>query len=411
MLPATLAHLGSISSLGWGITFLVVVGMALIFNKINSITSQQGGVIASIQTCFGSYVGVQMTLFYWVSAWAGNCALLLAVVGYLSFFFPVLHQSLYGALACVIILWSAVGLGLFGARKIGAIQLLTGGCMVGAILIISAGGWQKFDSNMYWASWNVSGQTDIQVTINAAAISLWGFLGIESASVASGQVNDPQRIVPLATILGLAITGLCYAGSCNIIMGVLPHQILLNSASPFSETASQLWGGNAGKLISIVVIIACLGAIPGWQILQTEVPAAAADKKLLPSILGVRNRYNVPWVSLVLTASLMTFVLLCTQCGSLQQQFTLIIQFAVVASLFPYLFAVLSLPLMLLKKQPVRPVVRITYSSLSIIVFSALATAVYFQPRQVLYGVILLQLLSMMLFVFKPASARRQVQQ
>lgn len=50
-------------------------------------------------------------------------------------------------------------------------------------------------------SWNVSNHSDLQAIINAATISLWGFLGIESASVSFGQVKNPRRTVPLATLL------------------------------------------------------------------------------------------------------------------------------------------------------------------------------------------------------------------
>lgn len=402
MLPASLARLGSLSCFGWGLTFLVVVGLAFIFNKINQMAPEQGGIIANIQECFGPYVGLQMTMFYWISTWVGNCALLLAVVGYLSFFFPILHYPLYGAIASVTILWCAVGFGLLGAREIGRAQLLTGGCMVGAILIIAFGGWGKFDSQLYLQSWNVSGHSESYVVISAAALSLWGFLGIESASVASGQVKNARHIVPLATFFGLTLTGICYTASCNTIMGILPHHTLISSISPFAETARHLWGNRAGELISVAVIIACIGAIPGWQLLQTEVLATAAKKKLLPALFAVRNRYGVPWISLVVTASLMTAVLFLTQCASLQQQFTMVIEFAVVASLFPYLFAVLSLPLMLLTGHASPHRSRGLYIVLSIIVFIALAAAIYFQPPKILYLTLFLQMISTLLFVFRP---------
>ncbi|VTM89446.1 Arginine/agmatine antiporter [Raoultella ornithinolytica] len=235
MLPATLARIGAISVWGWGVAFLAITALALIFCKMSELFPRNGGIIASITASFGPFVGLQMTLFYWLSTWIGNCALLLAGVGYLSYFFPALHNPLYGTSACIILLWLSVLWGLRGAKLVGYAQLFTGGCMVVVILSIGMLGWWHFDAGRYQMSWNVSNHSDLQAIINAATISLWGFLGIESASVSFGQVKNPRRTVPLATLLGLAIAGLCYATSTNVMMGILPHDVLVNSSSPFAR--------------------------------------------------------------------------------------------------------------------------------------------------------------------------------
>lgn len=174
----------------------------------------------------------------------------------------------------------------------GYAQLFTGGCMVVVILSIGMLGWWHFDAGRYQMSWNVSNHSDLQAIISAATISLWGFLGIESASVSFGQVKNPRRTVPLATLLGLAIAGLCYATSTNVMMGILPHDVLVNSSSPFADSAAAMWKKIAGSLISAMVVIACLGAMPGWQILQTEVPRAAAEDGLLPDFFARINRHE-----------------------------------------------------------------------------------------------------------------------
>jgi hypothetical protein len=94
---------------GMGVAFLAITALALIFCKMSELFPRNGGIIASITASFGPFVGLQMTLFYWLSTWIGNCALLLAGVGYLSYFFPALHNpstapalvlSCYGSLSC-----------------------------------------------------------------------------------------------------------------------------------------------------------------------------------------------------------------------------------------------------------------------------------------------------------------------
>lgn len=93
-----------------------MLALALVFAKTGEISPCKGGVIANIGHTFGQYTGLQTSLFYWLSTWIGNCALLISRVGYLSYFFPQLHTPLYAAITAIIILWSFVLLGLQGAK-------------------------------------------------------------------------------------------------------------------------------------------------------------------------------------------------------------------------------------------------------------------------------------------------------
>lgn len=390
MLPATLAQLGAVSLWGWGITFLGVLALALLFCKMNAISPRNGGIIANIHAVFGPFIGLEMTLFYWLSTWVGNCALLLAGIGYLAFFLPILRQPPFGALACIALLWLSVLLGLGGARRVGRAQLLTGGCMLAVILSLGLFGWRHFDATRYFAAWNVSGLPDRRAIIHASLLSLWGFLGIESASVSYSQVQKPQRTVPLATLAGLAIAGLCYASSSSVIMGILPHAQLVSSSSPFADSASRIWGEQSGAVVSALVIVACLGAIPGWQILQTEVPRAAAENGLFPSVFARTNRFGVPWIALLFTTALMTLFLLGTLSPDIQSQFRTVITLAVSAGLFPYAFAALALPVILFRQPRRSRWSLLGYSLLSAAALLFIAMALLFSHTHALLWAVLL---------------------
>ncbi|VTM89450.1 Arginine/agmatine antiporter [Raoultella ornithinolytica] len=92
MLPTNLAGIGSISIWGWVFTIIGVIALALVFAKTSLITPRTGGIVAYASDAFGPFIGFQTTICYWISAWVGNVALLVAGVGYLSFFFPELKK-------------------------------------------------------------------------------------------------------------------------------------------------------------------------------------------------------------------------------------------------------------------------------------------------------------------------------
>ncbi|WON77181.1 amino acid permease [Serratia sp. UGAL515B_01] len=399
MLPSSLARIGSISVWGWVLTFCGVLALALVFAKVSELAPCKGGVIANIGHAFGPYIGLQATLFYWLSTWIGNCALLVSGVGYLAYFFPILLKPLYAALTCITLLWGFVILGLQGARIVGYAQIFTGSCMLIVILSIGISGWFHFDYGLYTQFYNVTNQSNTHAIMAAAVISLWGFLGIESASVSEAQVINPKRNIPLATICGLAIAALCYISSSNVIMGILPHSQLLASTSPFADTARFLWGPTVGQCISAMAIIACLGAMPGWQILQTEVPRSAAEAGLFPRMFAATNQRGVAYKGLICTASLMTGVILLTISPNLEQQFRTIITLAISACLIPYAFAAVSLPVVMVAKKLRHSRQFAVYSSLSLLGLAFIVVVLMGAGTQALYWGVMMQMITIPLYL------------
>lgn len=196
MLPTNLAGVGYISLWGWALTIIGVIALALVFAKTSLLTPRNGGIVAYASDAFGPFIGFQTTLCYWISAWVGNVALLVAGVGYLSYFFPQLRNPVYGCITAIVILWAFVVLASFGARVAGRAQSFTASCMLVVVLGVGVVGWFWFDPHMFSQVYNGTGKSDSSAIISAASIALWGFLGVESAVVSSGQVDNPEKPCP-----------------------------------------------------------------------------------------------------------------------------------------------------------------------------------------------------------------------
>ncbi|CAH0532740.1 Arginine/agmatine antiporter [Vibrio stylophorae] len=351
MLPTNLAGVGSISLWGWFFTIIGVISLALVFAKTSLITPRDGGIVAYASDAFGPFIGFQTTMCYWISAWVGNVALLVAGVGYLSYFFPELTNPSYGCVAAIAILWGFVCLASFGARVAGRAQSFTASCMLVVVLGVGLVGWFWFNPDLFTQVYNGTGKSDASAIMSAASIALWGFLGVESAVVSSGQVKDPERTVPKATVYGLLIASICYVGSCTVIMGIVPHEELVKSAAPFAAAARYMFGDTAGNIASALSIIACFGSISGWLILQSEGPRAGANQGLFPKFFAEVNKNDVPMKSLIFTGVLMSIVLAMTASPDLAEQFQIVILMSVFASLLPYMYALISLPIIMASKK------------------------------------------------------------
>ena len=61
-------------------------------------------------------------------------------------------------------------------------------------------------------------------------MALWAYMGIESATVSAGVIENPKRNVPLATLMGLGAAAVIYVLSSTVIMGMLPNEELQHLA-------------------------------------------------------------------------------------------------------------------------------------------------------------------------------------
>lgn len=343
LLPGSLATIGSISTIGWIITSVGALSLAMIFAKLGLMRPKAGGPYAYAKSGFGDYLGFQTVSIYWLAAWIGNVAIALAAIGYMSYFFPTLNHPLHACGAAIFLIWLLTCINLIGPRFLGKIQSTTTCFMLIPVLGMAFFGWFWFDSNLYFNSFNVSGKSDLSSISLAASLTLWAFVGVESASVSAGVARNPKRNVPLATLIGTILAATAYILSSSVIMGIVPNHSLQAASAPFSLAATLALGSVAGKITAACAVIACLGTLGGWILLVGQSGKAAADDKLFPGFYSYVNKRGVPAIGLIATAILMSLLLIATMSPTISKQFETITQVAVFLVLFPYLYSSVSM--------------------------------------------------------------------
>lgn len=351
LLPASLASFGSISILSWIMTSLGAILLALVFAKLGSLIPRVGGPYAYAREGFGNFAGFQIAYNYWIALWVGNAAIVVALISYLSVFWPALKTN--DVLSCttsIAIVWILTFINIIGVRTAGIFQLITTILKLLPLIFIATVGLFYIHPH-YLADFNISGKSNFSALTSAATLTFWAFVGLESATVPADDVIDPQRTIPRATILGTTIAAAVYILSTVAIMGVLPMSQLAKSVSPYADAARLMLGPAADVLVALGALISCLGALNGWTLLQGQIPFAAARDGLFPAIFAKESRFGTPIVGLIVSSILITILLLLTLNKSLVAQFTLIILIATLASLIPYLYTCMAELMIFLKKK------------------------------------------------------------
>ena len=92
------------------------------------------------------------------------------------------------------------------------------------------------------SEFNPSGESLLDSFAALAPLTMFAYLGLESATVPAGDVRDPQRTIPRSTIIGISVAALLYVLGTVVVFGVVPRQGLVNSVAPFSDAARLMWG-------------------------------------------------------------------------------------------------------------------------------------------------------------------------
>ena len=339
LLPASLAGAaGPVSIVGWLFTGAGAMLLALVFSRMGRTFPHTGGPYVYSRRAFGDFAGFWTAWGYWIAAWAGNAAITVAFIGYLAVFWPALGtHNLLAALVGIATVWLLTAVNILGIREGGRVQVVTTVLKFVPLIAIAIVGlfWINTDNLTPFSphgTWSA---------ISAAApLTLWAFIGLESATVAAGEVKDPERNIPRATIIGTAAVTVIYILATLVIMGALPIGDLADSSSPFAAAAGAMWGGTWTKVVAVVAMAATFGCLNGWILLQARVPLAAAEDGLFPAEFAkVHGERRTPVFGLVVSSFFVSVLMLMNYTKSLVDAFTFIILLATLTTLVPYAFS------------------------------------------------------------------------
>lgn len=352
VLPAALASYGSISLLGWVFTTTGALVLAKIFSNLSKIVvNKSGGSYAYTRAGFGDFIGFLIAWGYWISCWVSNGAIAIAIVGALSYFFPVLEtHSVYQVSVGLSLIWLFTWINSKGVKASGRVQVVTTALKLLPLFFVIIVGLFFFSFDNFPA-FNLSGESNFATFPVVAALTLYAFLGIECATIPAENVENPQVTVPKATMLGAIITSLAYILSTVVLFGILPMNVLQNSAAPFAKAAELIAGDIGGYFVAVGVIISGLGALNGWILVTGQVPMATAKDDLFPKIFKKENKYGAPSIGLIIGSSLSTVVMLMNFTEGLVDQFKFIIEITVFCSLIPYFFTAAAYILILINDK------------------------------------------------------------
>lgn len=342
LLPTNLAKEGSIGLIGLGIAAIGATLLAFILSKLSQVIQKDGGPYAYAKSTLGNFVGFQTVYCHWFSMWVALIAITLELAIFLAVVLPVLSDKIANVIFCITILWIFTAVNLSSIRTIKTIQIVTVILKILPLILFIVIGILYFHPDYLSNNFIISNNSNGLAISNTAAISLWAFIGLESATIPYNLVENPTRNIPLATLVGTIFASLLYILCSTVVLGVLPIQTIITDRFPFALAAQSIFGNWGRYMILIGAVISCIGSLNGWLFIQGQLTRAAALDGIFPKIFGNTNRYNSPSSGILLTAILITAIMILALLNREADHINIIITMASMAALIPYIYSCIS---------------------------------------------------------------------
>jgi APA family basic amino acid/polyamine antiporter len=338
-LPAKVySRVGPFSLVAFIVCAVVVTLIILCFCEVGSRFTETGGPYLYARKAFGRLVGFEVGWMIWLArltAFAANCNLL---IGYLSYFWPAANTGIIRAAVILFVVVALTTVNIIGIRDVARVtNLFTVVKLLPLLLFIGAG---LFFLNPH--AYSFAEPPAYGAFSASVLILIYAFTGFEMAVIPAGEVQDPQRNMPIAILTAIGVVTVLYLLIQVVCIGTLPE--LATSETPLAAGIIS-----AGALVSI---------IPNLNVILlagSRLPFAMSDRRELPRILSLtHSRFHTPHVSILLTSAV---VLVLTLSGTFIYAATI----SAIARLLAYAGTCAALPVLRRVPGATRPVFKLKW--------------------------------------------------
>ncbi|MBM7329332.1 amino acid permease [Brucella ciceri] len=253
----------------------------------------------------GDYLGPWAQFFtgwtYWLCWIVTGVADVVAVSGYVSFWFPELALWI----PALGLIFTLLALNLPTVRNFGEIEFWFAlikivaivGLIIAGIYMLSTGFTLPNGSQASVAHlWNHGGffPNGFLGFVAGFQIAVFAFVGIELVGTAAAETKDPVRNLPKAINSIPIRVVLFYLGALFVIITVIPWDQVDPSSSPFVAMFSLAGLGIAAHVVNFVVLTSATSSANSGIYSTSRMIYGLATSKLAPKAFGKLNKRKVP---------------------------------------------------------------------------------------------------------------------
>ena len=284
---------------------------ALMSAELAAAIPEEGGYYVWVKQALGPFSAYLCGWSTWLYAWvdvaiypglfAINLANLLGILGY---DLPLEHRPglkwILGLLIIVPFTW----LNIRGTKKVGQTSLVFFAILVCPFIIMVLMGLPKLFAHPL-SVWNpiFEPAKPISDALSVGLFSvMWNYLGWDSITTVSAEVEQPERTMPRALLAGVAIVSACYFLPSFVGLAYRPNPEDWTEGS-WSSLAVLIGGKGLGVFVAAAGLLSAAGLFSATLLASSRIPFVLAQDGYLPrGVAQLSNRYGTPTLAILVSA-------------------------------------------------------------------------------------------------------------
>jgi APA family basic amino acid/polyamine antiporter len=288
---------------------------ALTYAELGAMKPDAGGEYVYLRDAYGPLAGfLNAWTWFTISKPASIATVAAGVVRILGEFnafaflrVTIIHGAVpvnWGHVVAASMIAVLTGVNYIGVRRAGNFQLFFTSLKVIMILgIIVACFTAKAGTMTNFASHHPGATGGIAGFMAALIAALWAYDGWNNLNMVAGEVRDPQKNIPRAMIVGIALVAALYMLMNAAVQYVLPASVLAAAERPASMAFQYAMGSAGAAILSAGIALSMFVSINGQILTGARIPfAVARDGYFFEWIAGVNARYHTPGGALAFQA-------------------------------------------------------------------------------------------------------------
>lgn len=184
---------------------------------------------------------------------------------------------------------------------------------VSGLIVVVGLGLGKFGTTSYVAS-----PSGIPGIIAATVLVFFAYIGFDNISNLSEETKQPEKTIPKALLISLAISTALYVLVGIASVSLVPWPRLASSEAPLALAVSTVLGHSGSDLLTIAALLTTLNTVLVLLLVSSRIIYGLGREGALPSPLGwVSKKTHAPIVASLLTLMIALVVLPLGQIGTI----------------------------------------------------------------------------------------------
>jgi basic amino acid/polyamine antiporter, APA family len=281
---------GNLTWLAFLISAFVAFFTGLSYAELSSMFKDDGGEYTYLSKAFNKRVGLFLGVSIILAGIVTSSAVALGFAGYFITLVPMPY--IIAAMLLVLLMTTINFIGIKEASWFNTASTLIE--FIGLIIIILLG-------IKYFGSVDLLETSKGTVgLLGASALVFFAYMGFESIIKLSEETKEPEKTIPKAIILSIAITSVVYVLVAISAISVVGWEALSLSNAPLALVAEVALGSLTGKILTIIALFSTANTVLLALVTSSRQLYAMAKKGSLPKLLGkVHKQTQTPWVAIL----------------------------------------------------------------------------------------------------------------